>query len=58
MLRSQSFHAGVEQFNNHQVRQQFSEDSFNKNQWAIMSTESSGDEDEFDESSYDEKNHK
>lgn len=48
VLRSQSFHSGVAQFNNLQLRQQFSEDSFNKNQWTVMSTESS-DEEEFGE---------
>lgn len=41
VLRSQSFHNGVGQFNNLQLRQQFSEDSFNKNCWTVMSTESS-----------------
>ncbi|XP_055313191.1 uncharacterized protein LOC129574762 isoform X2 [Sitodiplosis mosellana] len=46
VLRSQSFHSGVGQFNNLQLRQQFSEDSFNKNRWTVMSTESS-DEEEF-----------
>lgn len=46
VLRSQSFHNGVGQFNNLQLRQQFSEDSFNKNRWTVMSTESS-DEEEF-----------
>lgn len=46
VLRSQSFHSGVGQFNNLQLRQQFSEDSFNKNRWT--STESS-DEEEFGE---------
>ncbi|XP_031616638.1 uncharacterized protein LOC116336715 [Contarinia nasturtii] len=48
VLRSQSFHSGVGQFNNLQLRQQFSEDSFNKNRWTVMSTESS-DEEEFGE---------
>lgn len=46
VLRSQSFHSGVAQFNNLQLRQQFSEDSFNKNHWTMTSTESS-DEEEF-----------
>lgn len=46
VLRSQSFHSGVAQFNNLQLRQQFSEDSFNKNHWTVTSTESS-DEEEF-----------
>lgn len=41
VFRSQSFHSGVGQINNLQLRQQFREDSFNKDHWTVMSTESS-----------------
>lgn len=47
VLRSQSFHSGVGQLNSLQLRQQFSEDSFDKNRWAMVSTEPSDEEDEF-----------
>lgn len=47
VLRSQSFHSGVGQLNSLQLRQQFSEDSFDKNRWTMVSTEPSDEEDEF-----------